>query len=363
LPRVWLLTAYRAGEQSQLLALAEALGWPFQIKRLVHRRLGSLLDVWRGTTLAGIVRHRSSPLTPPWPDLVIAAGMRNEPVARWIRRQSGGQTRLVHVGRPWAALDRFELVVTTPQYRLPDHPRVLHNQTTLQRVTSTRLADAARQWQPRLAHLPRPYIAVIVGGPSGPYTLDAVKGDRLGRAANAMAQASGGALLVTTSARTPVATTDALVAVLTAPANICRWTPQLHDNPYYGYLALADALIVTCDSIAMLSEACATGKPVYMFDLGEGSDRLAPPVVDGDPPPGWDGARLRAWGYRQLMRFGPRRLSRDLRLVHQQLIASGRAIWLGQPFPAATPPPLDDVQRAVARVQALFAAGATPPAP
>ena len=59
-------------------------------------------------TLRGITADSAATLRPPWPDLVISCGVRNEPVCRWIRAQSGGHTRYVHVGRPWASLDSFE---------------------------------------------------------------------------------------------------------------------------------------------------------------------------------------------------------------------------------------------------------------
>lgn len=125
-------------------------------------------NLGRGTGLAGIDRQRSDPLLPPWPELLITAGMRNEPVARWVREQSGGRTRLVHVGRPWADPARFDLVITTPQYRLPRRPNVLHNDLPLHRVHAERLAQAAARWAPTLAPLPAPRIAVVVGGNSGP---------------------------------------------------------------------------------------------------------------------------------------------------------------------------------------------------
>jgi len=344
-PRVWLIQSYRAGENAQLLALAEALGWPFELKRLHYRPWGFLVNLPRLIGLAGIDRSRSSPLQPPWPDLLIAAGLRNEPVVRWIRRQAGGQVKLVHIGRPWADLAQFDLVITTPQYRLPARPNVLLNQLTLQRVTAGRLAEAAALWAPRLAALPRPYIAVLVGGNSGPYTFDRATAQRLGQAANALAVELGGSLLVSSSARTPAEPFEALAAMLQGPAYVYRWTPDSSENPYYGLLALADALIVTSDSIAMLTEACATRKPVYIFDMGAGpSDRS------------WTWAHWAAFGYRQLLRFGPKKLGRDVGMVHRALIDAGRAVWLGQAFPPGPPPPpLADVQCAVARVRALFA--------
>jgi len=191
---------YRAGENSQIRALAEALGWPYEEKHLAYRRLGRLVDVWRGSTVLGVVRKRSSPLTPPWPDLVISASMRNEPVCRWIQRQSAGRTRYVHIGKPWARAGSFDLVVTVPEYRVPHLPNVVSNQLSLHRVQPQRVADEARRFEPSVAHLPRPFVAVLVGGYSGPYALDREKAERLGRETSAMARKQGGSLLLTTRA-------------------------------------------------------------------------------------------------------------------------------------------------------------------
>ncbi len=364
-PRVWAVMCYRAGENSQIRALADALGWPYEVKELRYRSWGYLLDVWRGTTALGIVRGRSSPLEPPWPDLIISAAMRNEPVCRWLRQQSGGRARYVHLGKPWAPVARFDLVITVPEYPVPDAPNVLRNSFSLHRVTEASLADAARTWAPRLADLPRPYIAVLVGGYSGRYALDREKAERLAREASALASERGGSLLVTTSGRTSRAAEDALERAIDVPCRLFRWTRNAADNPYYGYLALADAIIVTCESATMLAEACATGKPVYMFDL----DRDDDPAL-ARPPESWRGRLRRAWSrcnlqrlkarlYRDVfLRFAPRPITRDITRVHQLLLASGRAVWLGQPFPPGTPAPEDDLARSVQRVRALVEAPA-----
>ena len=118
-PRVWVMMGHKAGDNSQILALAEALGWPFEIKRLTYRPTELLTNLLAPLTLLGIVRRSRAPLAPPWPDLIISAGRRNEPPCRWIQARAGKRVRLVHCGRPWAALENFDLVVTTPQYRLP----------------------------------------------------------------------------------------------------------------------------------------------------------------------------------------------------------------------------------------------------
>lgn len=363
-PRVWLLMGHRAGDNSQVQALGEAIGWPFEIQRFVYQPWERLVNLPFATTLAGVAKDRSSRLGPPWPDLVISAGRRNEPIARWIRRQAGGGVRLVHVGRPWAALEGWDLVVTTPQYRLPRLPNVLHNETPLHRVTSERLEEAAAQWAPRLAHLPRPWVAVLAGGPSGPYPFDARSGARLAQDASALAGRPGGSLLVTTSARTPREAIDELFRGVSVPSFLYRWRPGDPENPYFAFLALADQIVVTGDSVSMMTEACVTGKPVFLFDTGEGRFSMRERHDQG--PPWWqclDRAHLNAVIYRIGMRWGPTRWTRDIRIVQQLLVDSKRAAWLGEGAPAAKPPPLRDVERAAARVRALFEPVVLPPPP
>ena len=201
---------------------------------------------------------------------MISAGRRNEPIARWIRKQAGGDVRLVHVGRPWAAVESWDLVVTTPQYRLPRRPTCC---TTRRRCTGSHRSGSrrprpsgARAWRTCRGR----YVVVLAGGPSGPYPFDADVGRAAGREASALAAKLGGSLLVTTSARTPAATIEALFAGIRVPAYCYRWTPGATDNPYFGFLGLADQLVVTADSMSMMTEACATGKPVHLFDTGIG---------------------------------------------------------------------------------------------
>jgi mitochondrial fission protein ELM1 len=361
-PKVWLLMGHKAGDNSQVLALGEALGWSFEIKRFVYKRTELLSNLLLGPTLAGVVLDQSSALEAPWPDLIITAGRRNEPIARWIQKQAAAEkhVRIVHCGRSWAKIERFDLIVTTPQYRLPQRPNILHNRTPLHRVTQERLRAAADQWRPRLRHLPGPYLAVVIGGDSGPFTFDRAAAERLARQASRRAKELGASLLVTTSARTPRDKITSFERALEVPAEIFRWSKDATENPYFGYLALADEIVVTGDSMSMLTEACATRKPVHIFDLGVGRAAMRPEQPAAPAPAGARGrkvfepAHLRAFIYRLGMHVGPQRMTRDIRIVHRVLVDSGMAVWLGDPFPAASPPGVESVDRAVAEVRRLF---------
>lgn len=353
---------HRAGDNSQVLALAEALGWPYEIRRFAYKSYELLVNLTHGPTLAGTVPERSSHLEPPWPDLVISAGRRNEPICRWIQAQAKPekQVRLIHIGRPWADFDRFDLVITTPQYRLPEHPHILQNKTPLHRVSSERLEAEAEQWRGELRDIPSPYIALAIGGNSGPYSYDRAAAKRLGEQASHLARQSGASLLVTTSARTRPDTIEVLKQAIDVPCYFYEWHPNAAANPYFAFLGLAERIIVTADSVSMMTEACATGKPVYLFDLGQGwraMRRTLPgkcSLLDKYFKKPRDSFDFRAFIYLAGMYLGPKRITRDIRIIHDYLISSGRAVWLGEGHPLEFPPALEDISRAVQRVQALF---------
>ena len=351
------MSSQHSGDNSQLLALAEGLGWPFEVKPLTYRGHETLIRLVALPSLSAVDGPSRERLAPPWPDLVISAGRATEAVAQWIRAHANSPVRLVYVGTPWSPPDRFDLVIATPQYRLADHPRILQNALPMHRVTPERLAQALAQWSPRLAHLPRPLIAVLAGGPSGPYGFSAAAGRRLGEAVSRMASEAGGSLLVSTSARTPDEAADALTAAISVPHHLHRVGASEDDNPLFGYLAMADTLIVTADSISMIAEACATGKPVLLFDTETGPRSMrAEETAGGLPPPHWRGANWSSTMFRLAMRFAPAPWSRDLRIVHRALIASGAASWLDAPRPHRPLAPQADLDRAVRRIRSLFAA-------
>ena len=238
---VWAVVSYRAGENSQILGLLNRIGLSFEIKRLEYNGRAGPLGLGRRIDPSG--SNAAQVFKPPWPALIVSAGVKNEPICRWVKAQSGGRTRLVFLGRTWAARQHFDLVITTPQYRLPDEPNVIHNLMTQHGITAERLADAAQQWRAKLSGLRRPLIGVLVGGDSGPYVFGVRAAARLARALNRLVVSIDGSILVTTSSRTRDTAVDELERLLGNDANVYRWRPDDPGNPYFGLLAHADRLV------------------------------------------------------------------------------------------------------------------------
>ena len=317
-PRVWVLTDGKPGHTTQSIGLAEALGWPYEVKDLHFTALagvGNLLPGRLGAIRQGMVRARSDPLGPPWPDLVIATGWRASPVARWIGQQSRGRTRLVQMGRKGArVVDLFDIVVSCSYFRLPFHPRRIETTTPLNRVSQEQLRDAAERWKGLFDGAPSPRIALIVGGSSRRHYMSVELARRLGEDVREFAAAASGSVFAITSRRTGAEATEALVSGLGEAADVFRWQDGQGENPYLGYLALADILVVTGESESMLAEAAATGKPVYVYPIPERPIGLWGRLED------WVSARAHA---RRLNRRGTVRPQRGLDHLCARLIALG----------------------------------------
>jgi mitochondrial fission protein ELM1 len=365
-PRVWVLADDRAGNTTQSVGLAEALGWPYELKRLVPGPFARLHNRVLGASRAGIDPRRSDPLAPPWPDLVIAAGRRTAPVALWIREASGGHTRLVQLGRKGGdRAELFDLVAAPAFCRLPPHPRRVELHAPLHRVRPAALAAARERWRERLAQCPAPRIALLVGGTSGQYRLDRRAASELGAAVARLARERGGSVLASTSRRTGKAASEALRAALADVPGFFYAAGDAGENPYLGLLAWADELVVTADSESILAEAASLGKPLAIYGLPERASfralrvprdavaararaQPAGPRGTGRPQQG-----LELWCARALER-GWLRPTRDLGLLHEELIRCGVASRFGEPPPQVTGAPLREAEGVARRVRALL---------
>lgn len=269
LPLAWILTDGTVGMRIQCLGLAKAAGLLPVIKRihpsLMLRALPALATVPGIPATAG-----GNPIEAPWPDVVISCGRRTAGAALAIKRLSGGRAFLAHIQDPRLDPRRFDLLVV-PEHDPTRGPNVVTTLGALNPHDPAILAEAARHWEVEAAGLPRPYVAVMVGGSNKRYDFSA---EAVARFVDQLRQVAdhGAGLLVATSRRTDPATRTALQQGLAdRPALV--WNGE-GENPYLGFLALADALIVTSDSVNMASEACATGRPVYIATVEPESGRL-----------------------------------------------------------------------------------------
>jgi mitochondrial fission protein ELM1 len=270
-PSCWVVSDGRAGNENQCLGLARALGLAPEVKRIRARAPWRWLapSLWLGALRA--LDPLGDTLAPPWPKVLIATGRISVAPAAALRRASRGATFAIQIQNPTIDPGRFDVVVAPAHDRLSG-PKVIVTLGAMHGVDQTCLEAAAARFGPRLAHLPRPRIAVLIGGDSKVHRLPPEATRRLTEQLARLARRDGAGLMVTTSRRTVAENQEILRRGLEGLA-VDFWDGT-DENPYYGYLALAEGILVTADSVNMVSEAAATGKPVQVVDLEGGSARL-----------------------------------------------------------------------------------------
>jgi uncharacterized protein len=358
-PRTWLLLGDKRGDNGQVEAIAQALGWPCEVRRLQMRPRYVTRKPWVWASLHHIDKARSDPLAPPWPDLVITIGRRPSMAALWIARQSGGRTRLVLVGKPSGKMARFDLVITSAETPMPPVANLLPIPLPLMRADAAAIAAGARAWQERLGALPRPLVALLIGGPTGPFVYDESVVRRL-LALAAEVVTAGGTAYLTTSRRTPPRVVAALADGLPAGARLFRWQPDAADNPYLGLLGHADGFVVTGDSLSMQIEVIRMRRPLAILDLPTGRaggiDQLRRTLARLVFEPAAK-APVGSWRRRlalALYHLGVVGYARDFQAFHGMLFERGLAVPAGQALapPAGEVP--DDLARVVARIRTLM---------
>lgn len=258
---VWALIDDRAGHNSQALGVAAKLGIPYAIKKIDYSWLAKSPNRFIGKSGLSIQSECREQLQAPWPKIVIAAGRRLAPVSRYIKSQSP-DTMLVQLMWPGDACDDFAVIAVPEHDDVPDKNNIIRTTAALHAVTAERLEVARTQWHNAFSDKQEPRIAMLVGGNSkhGSFTDD----DFTALCALSNHLATNGSLLITTSRRTDPAVERKIEQNITVPHYFHCYDDK-QENPYFGIIACADAIIVTGDSISMCSEACMAGKPVFIY--------------------------------------------------------------------------------------------------
>jgi mitochondrial fission protein ELM1 len=316
---IWAISDGRAGIEAQAVGLSEAVAREarahdipvqIEIKRVGWTGRIGRLPWW----LNWFPRRWLTPesqINGPWPDLWIAAGRATLPLSIRAKRWSGGKTYVVQIQDPRVPANMFDLVIPPKHDRLSGD-NILSITGSPHRVTRQRLESEYEKFQDQLDALPRPRVAVLLGGKSKAFDLSSERAAQMAHQIQIPLEQDGGSLLMTFSRRTP----DPARALLTArlrhlPGMI--WDGE-GPNPYFAFLAAADYILVSEDSTNMATEAASTGKPVFILKM--------------------DGTSLK------------------FRLFHEELERQGAARPYGGAFHGWTYEPVDETGRAAREVLA-----------
>jgi len=270
----WVVSDGKAGMENQCLGLARAMGLQPVVKRVKLRFPWKQLIPFFRRGLKYSISPKGDAIEPPWPDVLIASGRASIAPSLYVRKKSRENGALgtftVQIQNPVLDPSRFDLLIV-PRHDQLSGPNIMTTRGSLHRVTKELLDEEAKKFLPNVAHLRTPRIAVSIGGSNSVYSLTPREMKTIAAQLASIAGSEGG-LMITTSRRTGAENLRILQdALKDSPVYIWDGTGP---NPYYGMLGVADAILVTCDSVNMVSEACSTGKPVMIIELPGGSDKF-----------------------------------------------------------------------------------------
>lgn len=263
---------------NQCYGLAEAL--PKSLKLSIEEKIICLRAPWKwGTPFLRLGSHyalseESSRLDAPYPDIVISCGRQAIVPALHVKKASGGRTIVVHIQNPVIDPSHFDALVV-PQHDNVVGSNVIQTLGAPHRITAAKL-EAERLKFPEFQkkNLEEKLVGVLIGGACKAYPMDQISVQRLVDTLKEFIQ-KGHRLLISPSRRTPIFVIEMLKSQLLKenPEIVYLWDMQ-GENPYFSILANSDTLIVTCDSVCMITEACVTDKSVYLFPLKGGNRKF-----------------------------------------------------------------------------------------
>jgi mitochondrial fission protein ELM1 len=268
--RGWIITDGKAGMDVQARGVADALGLAYEQKLVAPKGLSKIVAPWGPVARAERFGQPGSRFSPPWPVIAIATGRASIPYIRALKRKAGPATYTVVLQDPKTGPGTADLI-WVPAHDLRRGSNVITTPTSPHSFSAARLAELRRNLPPAIAALPAPRIAVVLGGKNSVYKYTDADDRRFAAALSSLA-ALGASFMITPSRRTHGRLVSAVDAA-TRDAPRILWDGS-GANPYPDFLAHADALIVTADSVNMTGEACATGKPVYVFEPSAGSAKF-----------------------------------------------------------------------------------------
>jgi mitochondrial fission protein ELM1 len=254
----WAITDHSAGNQRQALALAEGLGMPVRHIVMTPRAPWSWFSprLALGGRLALPASQRAT-YASPWPDVAIGCGRSAALFTRMLRGYANGHCYTVQILDPRIDPSHWDTVIA-PRHDQLTGPNVLQPMGSLNPVDDAWLKDG-RDACPTLEDLPRPRVGVLLGGPRKSLVIDTHYAQQLVERLLARQRVEGGSLMVLASRRTPAPVMEIINTALRDVPGLTWSGPDDGNNPYPGVLGWADRLVVTPDSVNMLSEACAVG--------------------------------------------------------------------------------------------------------
>lgn len=262
----WVISDGRRGIENQALGLAECLSQMMPLDIHIHHILHGKVFTALPPKLQRKLKSKPEEYGLPTalPDMVIGCGRQAIAPLLVIKKLAGSSVKTIYVQDPKISPSHFDLVIA-PEHDQVSGDNIISMIGSPNRISKNTLKQDYKNFTSLLSGYPKPFAAVLIGGPSKRFKLTQ-KDMAAWHDAMRDLHEKGYSLLVTPARRTPDFAVKMLGQFAHEYDNV--WLHKDGEpNPYFAFLEAADIILVTEDSTNMLTESCATGKPVYRLPM------------------------------------------------------------------------------------------------
>ena len=252
-----LLTQGMHGMISQVEGLAKALNLNFR-----HHTV-KLKPLWN------LIPPRFSPISENLltekficdSKVIISCGRKSVIHSIALKKRFKGEIFTIHIQNPKVSLKNFDLIIC-PEHDSLEGENVIKTIGAIHYLTKKDIEKNIKYI--KLDKENKKIITFVIGGPNKYYDYSEKQIDYIFNKIKNLFTPDKYKLIVIPSYRTPK---DIIKKAYNTFSHDHTVFKEIDKNAYLSSLALADIIIVTCDSTSMISEAAITGKPIYIASM------------------------------------------------------------------------------------------------
>ena len=254
-----LLTEGMHGMISQVEGLAKALDIDFTHHKVELKYFWKLIPP-RLTPISNISFNelRTSDF-----DIIISCGRKSVIPSIYLKKISQKKIYNIHIQDPKINFDFFDLIVA-PEHDGISADNIINTKGAIHYLTESEIKDNSNYLKSFIKIDERKIFALIMGGPNKYYNYSTKHMKRIFSILYNLNNKQNFQLVVIPSMRTPKNTIQYAKEFFGENHTVIE---NIDKKAYLSALALADHLIVTCDSSSMISEAALTGKPIHIANI------------------------------------------------------------------------------------------------
>ena len=255
-----LLTQGMHGMISQVEGMAKALDTEFSHK-IVRLNFPWNLIPPKFTPISKVVlKDRTYITEEETTDLVISCG-RKSVVPSILLKKKNPKIFTIHIQDPKVSFKNFDAIIA-PEHDNLSGDNVYSSKGAIHYITESEIKNAKPYLTNKIKS--QKLVSLILGGPNKYYSFNKDQLIEIFNEIKSKFISNGYKVIVIPSIRTPKTIIELATKELSASGYVVN---SVDKQAYLSALALADHVIVTCDSTSMISEAAISGKPIFVAHM------------------------------------------------------------------------------------------------